>query len=401
MTDKLTLKDCDLKGKRVLMRVDFNVPLDKDKAITDASRIVAALPSIEYVLNHSASLILMSHLGKPGGKKDPQYTLKPCAEKLAALLNKKVLMAPDCIGPQVEKMASELKEGQIMLLENLRFYEAEEKPEKDPSFAKNLSKLGDIYINDAFGTAHRKHSSTATIAQYFPGKAAMGFLMEKEVNFLGSAITNPKRPFFAIIGGAKISSKIGVVLKLFEKVDALFIGGGMAYTFLKAQGVEIGASAFEEKELANVTELLKKSAQKKVKIFLPSDIIIANDFSNDADKKIISINDGIPQGWQGMGIGPKTVQLWSKELKNAATIFWNGPLDVFEFTNFAFGTKEIAKIIAKVPAITIVGGGDSVAAINGLGLQNKFSHLSTGGGASLEYIENGQLPGIEALSNKI
>jgi phosphoglycerate kinase len=341
----------------------------------------------------------MSHLGRPKNK-TPKLSLAPCAKRLSELLKIPVIMAPDCIGPAVEKMAKDLKPGHVMLLENLRFYEAEENPEKDPSFAKKLASLGDIYVNDAFGTAHRKHSSTYTIAKYFPQKALAGFLLEKEISYLGSYLTKPKKPFFAIIGGAKISSKIGVISKLTDKVDELFIGGGMAYTFFKAQGIEMGSSIVEEGEISTVKEILKKCAEKKIKINLPLDLVVADDFKNDAHTKIVSTSENILPPFQGMDIGPKTVDLWSKKLKTAGTIFWNGPLGVFEMPNFAKGTNMIAKALAGSSAITIVGGGDSVSAINHLQLQNKFTHLSTGGGASLEYIEYGTLPGIEALSDK-
>ncbi|MBI5346963.1 MAG: phosphoglycerate kinase [Chlamydiae bacterium] len=397
---KLSIKDLILKDKKVLMRVDFNVPLNEDGSIADDTRIKAAIPSIQYVLNQGGALILMSHMGKPKNK-DPKLSLAPCAKRLSELLKIPVLLAPDCIGPKVEKMAQDLNPRQILMLENLRYYEAEEKPEKDPSFAEKLSKLADLYVNDAFGTAHRKHSSTATIAKYFPNKAAFGFLMEKEINFLGMAIQNPKKPFYAIIGGAKISSKIGVITNLIDKVDALFIGGGMTYTFLKAKGLTIGESIFEEDKISDAKEIMKKCLDKKVKLFLAEDIVIADQYSNEAKTKIISTKENIPDHFQGMDIGPLTIKNWSAALKQAKTVFWNGPLGVFEFPNFSKGTNEIAKTLADLTeAITIVGGGDSLAAINNLKIGNKFSHLSTGGGASLEYIEFGHLPGIDALSNK-
>jgi phosphoglycerate kinase len=388
--NKLDLRDLSLKGQRVLMRVDFNVPLEKGK-ISDDSRIRAAVPAIEYILNHGASLILMSHLGRPKGS-EPEFSLKPCGERLSELLKKPVQMATDCIGPVVESMASKLQPGQILLLENLRFHSGEEAPGQDPSFAASLAKLGTCYVNDAFGTAHRAHASTAAITRFFPGKSAMGFLMEKEIVALSPLLSNPSRPFYAIMGGAKISSKIGVIKTLLKKVDGLFIGGGMFFTFLKADGIEVGKSICEDP--IAVRDLPKE------KLHLPIDIVIADRFSNDADKQIIMARNGIPEGWQGMDIGPKTISEWSKLLPKAATLFWNGPLGVFEMENFAKGTRAIAELLAKSKAKTIVGGGDSIAAIEQMGLAKEFTHLSTGGGASLEFIEFGHLPGIDALSER-
>lgn len=397
--DKLTIKDMSLDGKKVLMRVDFNVPI-KNGIISDDSRIVASLDSIKFILSKNGALILMSHLGRPDGQKKAEFSLSPCAKRLSELLKIPVKMAPDCIGPEVEKMAKELKPKEVLLLENLRFYDAEEHPDKDPSFAKKLSSLGDIYVDDAFGTAHRKHSSTYTITKYFPGKSLAGFLLEKEITFLGSNLQNPKRPFYAIIGGAKISSKTGVIVNLIDKVDELFIGGGMSYTFAKAKGINIGKSICEDDQIETVKNIVKKCAEKKVTLNLPLDIKIADNYANDAKVKIISSTENIDPPWQGMDIGPKTISAWSKKLSSASTVFWNGPLGVFEMANFSEGTKAIATALANSSAITIVGGGDSIAAINSLKLNNKFTHLSTGGGASLEYIELGSLPGIDALSNK-
>ena len=391
---KLTIQDLPLKGKKVLIRVDFNVPLSKDGAISDDTRIRESLPTIQYALDQGAAVILMSHLGRPKAKRDPIYSLGIVAKRLSQLLSAPVFFAPDCVGKDVEKMAQELKGGQVLLLENLRFYPAEEDPSTDPNFAKQLSTLADFYVNDAFGTAHRAHSSTATIAQYFPGKSALGLLMQKELSFFEPLLQNPKHPFYAIIGGAKVSSKIGILKALSSKVDTFFIGGGMAFTFFKAQGIEIGDSIVEEKFLTEAKSLLKPN------LHLPLDIVIADAVRSDATFKTIDIQDGIPQGWQGVDIGPKTIEAWSKKLQPAATIFWNGPLGVFELPPFARGTQEIAKTIAGLKATTIVGGGDSVAAINGLGLSKNYSHLSTGGGASLEFLELGHLPGIDALSNK-
>ncbi|NGX62945.1 MAG: Bifunctional PGK/TIM [Candidatus Anoxychlamydiales bacterium] len=397
---KLSITDLDLKGKKVLMRVDFNVPLTDDDKIADDTRIKAALQSIKYVLDKGASLILMSHLGRPKGKIDPKLSLKIVAKRLSELIGKDVQMAPDSIGSEVENLAKNLKTGEILLLENLRFHEAETKPETDPNFAKSLASLGDVYINDAFGTAHRKHSSTYTITKYFENKAAMGFLLKKEIDFLGKAVKNPKRPFFAIIGGKKISTKIGVINSLIDKVDAIFIGGAMTYTFLKALNLSVGNSIFEEELVSEAQKIMQKCDEKKVKLYLPLDILIANEFKNEAKTQIINTDENIPDNWEGVDIGPKTIKDWQEHLKDAKTVLWNGPLGVFEFENFAKGTNEIAKIISKIDCVSIIGGGDSIAAINKLGIADKFSHLSTGGGASLEYIEFGTLPGIEALSDK-
>jgi phosphoglycerate kinase len=397
---KLRLQEMDLKGKKVLVRVDFNVPLQEDGAIADDTRIRESIPSIQHILNAGGCVILMSHLDRPKGV-DPRFSLKPCAAALAGLLGQPVLMAEDCIGDQVKEVAQHLAPGQVLLLENLRFHAAEEKPDTDPSFAKKLAALGDVYVNDAFGTAHRAHSSTALIASFFPGKAAAGFLLQKEIESLGTLLSYPKRPFYALIGGAKISSKIGVLKALISKVDGLFIGGGMAFTFYRAKGIRTGNSLCEENQIQTAEEILKECSQKGVPLHLPEDLIIADAFSNDANQKTIDASQGIPDGWQGMDIGPKTLNAWSQEFKNACTIFWNGPLGVFEFPRFSKGTDEIAEILAHLNAITIVGGGDSVAAINRLKLKTKFTHLSTGGGASLEYIEFGHLPGIDALSDPV
>lgn len=395
MMKKLALKDLSIKGKRVLMRVDFNVPLSHDGNITDDSRIVAALPSIEYVLKAGASLVLMSHLGRPKAKPEPQFSLAPVAKRLSELLHTPVPLSPDCVGAEVEKLCASLRPGQLLLLENVRFHPGEEEPEKDPSFVEKLAKLGDVYVNDAFGTAHRAHASTALIAKYFPGKAAAGFLMEKEIAYLSPLLVGPKRPFYAIIGGAKISTKAGVIHNLLKRIDALFLGGGMTYTFLKAEGIEIGSSLFEESEVQTAKEILSGTKS----IHLPSDLVIADAFSNDANWKVIETRKGIPAGWQGMGIGPQTVREWSSLLQKAATVFWNGPLSVFEMPNFAKGTQDIAKTLANLKAEVVVGGGDSIAAIQQLGLGDRFAHLSTGGGAALEFLEFGHLPGTDALSS--
>ncbi|HEY2810037.1 MAG TPA: phosphoglycerate kinase [Rhabdochlamydiaceae bacterium] len=397
--NKLKLQDLDLAGKKVLMRVDFNVPMDKEGNITDDTRIREALPSIQHTLKCDGSLILMAHLGNPQKETKTHLSLKPCASALSTLLHRAVLMASDCIGPQVQAEAAALKKGEILLLENVRFHAAEEKPSLDPHFAKQLASLGDIYVNDAFGSAHRAHSSTFTIAQYFPGKAAAGLLLQKETHALKSLLFHPKHPFYAIIGGAKILSKIGVLEALSEKVDALFVGGGMAYPFLKMQNIPIGDSICDSAATSLARTFFTHCAQRKLPLHLPKDFVIANAFADDAQRQIVNREQGIPEGWQGMDIGPQTLHEWQGLLKNAATIFWNGPLGVFEFPHFSQGTNAIARTLAALPAITVVGGGDSLAAINHLHLASDFTHISTGGGASLEFIEKGHLPGIDALTD--
>lgn len=398
MVQKLSITDLPIKGKKVLMRVDFNVPLDKSQKITDDTRIIASLPSIKYILEQGAALILMSHLGRPKDKRVPELSLAPCAKKLSELLGKPVLKAPDCIGPDVDKMVKDLKPGEILLLENLRFHRGEEHPDEDPSFVEKLSKLGDFYINDAFGTAHRAHASTAIIAKYFPKKAAAGFLLESEIRFLGSTLLDPKRPFCAIIGGAKISTKIGVIESLLKKADKLLIGGGMAYTFLKAQGIPIGESIHEDAFLEKAKQILE--GNQKSKLILPKDIVVADKVEAGAKTQVVQSQKGIPSGFEGVDIGPETIQEFISAMNGAATILWNGPLGVFEIKEFAKGTNAIAHALAGLSATTIVGGGDSIAALQQAGLANQITHLSTGGGASLEYIEFGTLPGIEVLDNK-
>ncbi len=396
---KLKLQDLDLKGKKVLMRVDFNVPLQKDGTISDDTRIRESLPSIQYILEHGGAVILMSHLGRPKAGRDPALSLAPCAKALADLLHKPVQMAPDCIGPEVQRLAGALQPGQVLLLENLRFHPAEEKPESDASFAQKLAQLGNVYVNDAFGTAHRTHSSTAVIAKYFPDRAAAGFLMQKEIDFLINLVEHPKHPFHAIIGGAKVSTKIGVLQSLLSKVDAFYIGGGMAYTFFKAQGIAIGKSICEDEQIPVAQKFLKSCREMGKELHLPADIIVADAYKPDAQQKTIEISQGIPTEWEGMDIGPQTISEWTQSLKRAQTVFWNGPVGVFEFPRFAKGTQSIAEALASLHAITVVGGGDSVAAVNQLHLAPKFSHVSTGGGASLELLEYGHLPGIDALSD--
>ncbi len=393
----MQIEDLPLKGKKVLIRVDFNVPLTKEGAISDDSRIRASLPTIQEAMRAGAKIILMSHLGRPNGV-TPSLTLKPCADRLSQLLGKPVRFVSDCIGEIAEKAVAEMKDGDVVLLENLRFYDAEEHPEKDPEFVKKLAKLGDVYINDAFGTAHRAHASTALIASYFPGKAAAGRLMMKEIHALGASFANPKRPFVAIIGGAKISTKLGVLRSLVHKADSLLIGGAMTYTFMRAVGLPTGESPIEEEMIDEAIGVMEEARALDKKVYFPIDLVVASEYANDAPSKIIEIQQGIPEGFQGMSIGPKTIELWKPVLEAARTIFWNGPLGVFEFPSFAKGTNAIAQIVSGcAKAFTVVGGGDSISALVHAGLESRISHVSTGGGASLEYIEQGTLPGIEAL----
>ncbi len=396
----LTINDLPLAGRKVLIRVDFNVPLNKDGTIADDTRIRESLPTIQKAISEGAAVILISHLGRPQSKQDVQFSLGICAKRLMQLIPSPVFFATDCVGKDVDKMIQELKSGQVLLLENLRFYPAEENPSIDPNFARELAKGIDYYVNDAFAAAHRAHSSTSVIEQYFPGRAAMGYLMEKELRYLEPLLKNPKRPFYVIIGGAKVSSKIGVLKSLLNHVDAFFIGGGMGLTFLKAMGQETGASPIELTLLDEARLFLQMAAEKKIPVHLPEDLVIADQFRNDATYKTISLPESIPTGWMGMDIGEATVQKWCDELKKASTIFWNGPLGVFEFPHFARGTERIARYLSELPITTIIGGGDSVSAIKSMGLSEKFTHLSTGGGASLELLEKGHLPGIDALSQK-
>jgi phosphoglycerate kinase len=395
--NKLSIDKVDLKNKKVLVRVDFNVPLDENLNVTDDRRISAAIPTIKKIISDGGKAILMSHLGRPKGKVNPKYSLKPAAEKLSELLNKKVTLAPDCIGEEVKKIVSEIKDGDIVLLENLRFHEEEEK--NNAAFAKQLAELGDVYINDAFGTAHRAHASTEGVTKFIDICAA-GYLMQKELDYLGNAITNPERPYCAILGGAKISGKIDVINNLLDKVDSLIIGGGMAFTFFKAEGKEIGKSLLEEEKLDLAKELLEKVKNKKLNFLLPVDVVVADEFKNDSPSEVVSV-DHISSGKMGLDIGPKTIELFKKELMNSKTIVWNGPMGVFEMDNFAKGTFAVAKALADATvngATTVIGGGDSAAAITKAGLDEKVSHVSTGGGASLEFLEGKVLPGVEALS---
>lgn len=391
--NKLFLKDLKLGGKRVLLRVDFNVPLDGEGGVTDTTRIDATLPTIRYLIEHGASCIIISHLGRPNGEPNPDYSLKPVAIELAALLKHPVKMAPDTIGSATEDLIYTLQPGEVLLLENLRFHRAEEHPEEDQEFAKKLASFGDLYVNDAFGTAHRKHSSTYTLPKLFPNGAAAGLLLEKEIHYLSTILDHPKRPFYAIIGGAKISSKLGVLKSLLTKVDRLLIGGGMAYTFLKAQGKPIGNSICELDLLSVAHEILDSSTP----IDLPIDLVAAEECSENSPHQVVS---QIPNNLEGVDIGPQTIKRYTKLIAEAQTILWNGPVGVFELKPFDTGTNALAAAVAHSSATSIVGGGDSIAAIKESGLSDQITHLSTGGGATLEYIEHGTLPAIEALSNK-
>ncbi len=430
---KQTIKDVNVKGKKVLVRVDFNVPMDKETGtkITDENRILGALPTIKYLVDEGAAVILCSHMGKPHNvfneklklnkkekakiealpaeeqeaataaalekaKKDvKKLSLAPVAARLSELLGQEVIMAKDVIGEDAKAKAAALQPGQVMVLENLRFHQEEEK--NDPEFAKALASYAELYVNDAFGTAHRAHASTAGAADYLP--AVSGFLIEKELKFMGGALENPARPFVAVLGGAKVSSKIGVITNLIDKVDALIIGGGMAYTFSKAMGGNVGNSLLEEDKIDLAKEIMAKAADKGVKFLLPIDTVCADDFSNDANTQVVEAGS-IPEGWEGVDIGPKTQELFAETVKNAKTVVWNGPMGVFEFANFAKGTIAVAQALADSDAITIVGGGDSAAAVTQLGYADKIDHISTGGGASLEFLEGKTLPGVAALNDK-
>ena len=390
--NKKTVKDLDVQGKKVLVRVDFNVPLDDQQNITDDRRIVSALPTIRYLLNHGAAVILMSHLGRPKGQVQPEYSLGPVATRLSELLAQPVRMVPDCVGPDVQAAVAAMNPGDVVLLENLRFHNEETKNE--PEFARQLASLADLYVNDAFGTAHRAHASTEGVTHYLP--AAAGFLMEKELDFLGKAVESPEHPFVAILGGAKISDKIGVIDNLLCKVDKLIIGGGMANTFLKAQGYAVADSLVEDDSLDSARTLLKQGPNK---LILPVDVVVADGFANDAQKQVVKI-DAVPAGWRILDIGPDTVKLFSDLLTTAKTVVWNGPMGVFEFPEFAKGTFALAHTLANIQAVTIIGGGDSAAAIEQAGLADRITHISTGGGASLEFLEGKTLPGVAALVDR-
>ena len=393
--NKKTVKDIDLKGKKVFVRCDFNVPMDEKQNITDNTRIVAALPTIKYLLEQDCKIILASHLGRPKGEVKPEFSLAPVAKELSKLLNKEVIMAKDVIGEDATNKAENLKEGEIMLLENVRFHR--EETDNDPEFAKKLASMAEVYVNDAFGAAHRAHASTAGIAQYLP--AVSGFLIEKELTVLGNAINNPERPFMAILGGAKVSDKIGVIDSLLDKVDTLMIGGGMAYTFFKAQGYSVGNSLCEEEKTGLALEAMEKAKQKGVKLLLPVDTKVGKEFKPDTESKTVAWTD-IPDGWEGFDIGEKTIEMFKNELKNAKTVIWNGPVGLFEFNQYARGTNKIAKTLDDLDATTIIGGGDSGAAVAKAGLADKMTHICTGGGASLEFLEGKKLPGIECLLDK-
>ncbi len=392
---KKTVRDIDLKDKKVLVRCDFNVPMDENRNITDNRRIVAALPTIKYLLEQNCKIVLCSHLGRPKGEFKKEFSLEPVAKELSKLLGKEVIMAKDVIGEDAENKAKNLKNGEILLLENVRFHR--EETDNDPEFAKKLASFGEIFVNDAFGTAHRAHASTEGVTKYLP--AVSGFLIEKELKFLGEALENPERPFVAILGGSKVSDKIGVIENLLEKVDTLIIGGGMAYTFFKAQGYSVGESLCEEDKCDLALELMEKAKEKNVKFLLPIDNKVGKEFKPDTESKTVKSTE-IPDGWEGLDIGEETIKLYKEELKNAKTIVWNGPLGVFEFDQFAVGTNEIAKALGDIDAIKIIGGGDSAAAVEKAGLAEKMTHISTGGGASLEFLEGKKLPGIEALLDK-
>jgi phosphoglycerate kinase len=390
--NKKTVKDVEWSGKRALVRCDFNVPLDDDQNITDDIRIREAVPTIQYLLDEGATVVLCSHLGRPKGKVVEAMRLTPVAQRLGELLGRPVTTLDDCVGPEVEAAVQAAKPGDVVLLENLRFHPEEEK--NDPAFAKRLAALGDVFVNDAFGTAHRAHASTAGVADYLP--AVAGFLLQKEIDFLGSAVENPERPFVAILGGAKISDKIGVIENLLSKADALLIGGGMADTFLKAKGYEMGDSLVEESSLDQARDLMDKGGDKLV---LPVDVVVADAFAADAAKKTVPA-DGVQPGWRVLDIGPETVKRFASKVAEAKTVVWNGPMGVFEMEPFAQGTFAVAKALADSSATTIIGGGDSAAAVEQSGLADRITHISTGGGASLEFLEGIELPGIAALDDK-
>jgi phosphoglycerate kinase len=397
--NKLTINDIDLKNKKVLVRVDFNVPLDDNLNITDDNRITSTLPTIKKIIADGGMAILMSHLGRPKGKPNPKYSLKPVAARLSQLLGKEVKLAPDCIGDQVKAMVNAMKSGDVILLENLRFHEEEEK--NNPEFAKQLAELGDVYVNDAFGSAHRAHASTEGLTKYMSVSVA-GYLMQKELDYLGGAIENPKRPYLAILGGAKISGKIDVIMNLFDKVDSMIIGGGMAYTFYKAQGMEIGSSLLEAEKIDLAKQVLEKAKTSKMKLLFPVDVVVAKEFNNDSPSEVVSINK-MPSDKMGLDIGPESIKLFREEILKSKTIVWNGPMGVFEMDNFAKGTAAVAAALVEATgkgAITVIGGGDSAAAISKAGLADKVSHVSTGGGASLEFLEGKILPGVAALTDK-
>lgn len=393
---KKTIKDVDVRSKRVLVRVDYNVPLDAQGNVSDDKRITASLPTINYLLEQGARIILCSHLGRPKGEVKKEFSLAPVAKRLKELLpNVNIYFASDCIGEEAQQKAAALKDGEILLLENLRFHKEEEK--NDPEFAKKLASLAEIYVSDAFGTVHRAHASTAGVAAYLP--AVAGFLIGKELSIMGGALENPERPFVAILGGAKVADKIGVITNLLNKCDTLLIGGGMAYTFFKAMGYEIGDSLLDAESIDLAKQLMETAKEKGVKLLLPVDTVVAKAFAADAEHMTVASN-AIPAGWQGLDIGEKTRELFAAEIKNAKTVIWNGPMGVFEFPEFAKGTEAVAKACAECGGTTIIGGGDSASAVKKLGYADKMTHISTGGGASLEFLEGKVLPGVAALNDK-
>jgi phosphoglycerate kinase len=396
---KLSIDDLHVRGKRVLVRVDFNVPLDENQGITDDRRIRAALPTIEKILSERGMPVLMSHLGRPKGRVVAEMSLRPVAMKLEELLGRQVLMATDCVGPSVKTLVEEMREGQVVLLENLRFHEGE--TQNDPDFARQLAAWGHVYVNDAFGTAHRAHASTEGVTHFFQESAA-GYLMKRELDYLGRALVDPARPFVALLGGAKISGKIDVIQNLMHKVDALLIGGGMTFTFLKARGLEVGGSLLEEDKVSVAADILQEAQRLKCDLRLPIDCLVATQVHQDAESKVVKVEE-IPAGWSGLDIGPQTLNLFVEKITAAKTVVWNGPMGVFEVDKFAQGTRGVAQALAQVTeagGITIVGGGDSAAAITQAGLEGHISHISTGGGASLEFLGGGILPGVEALTEK-
>lgn len=393
---KKSIQDISVKGKRCLVRVDFNVPQDSEGNVTDDTRIVGALPTIKYLVANGAKTILCSHLGRPKGQFNAKYTLAPVAAALEKLLGQKVIFVDDVVGEKVEKAVAGLKEGEVMLLENTRFYKEEEADDKE--FCKKLAKLADVFVNDAFGTAHRAHASTTGVAE-FVKESVSGFLIKKELDVMGKALTNPDRPFVAVLGGAKVGDKIGVIKNLLEKADVVIVGGGMAYTFQKAKGYEVGTSLCEDGCVELAKELMRQAKEKNVELLLPVDNVVAAEFSNESERKVVD-SDKIPADMMGMDIGPKTIELFCNAIKTAKTVVWNGPMGVFEMSNFANGTKQVAKAIAETDCVSIIGGGDSAAAIKQLGFADKVTHVSTGGGASLEFLEGKVLPGIDCLDDK-
>ncbi|MFT9497187.1 phosphoglycerate kinase [Anaerosolibacter sp.] len=397
MLNKKTIENVEVTGKRVLVRCDFNVPMDENKNITDDIRVRGALPTIKYLMEKGAKVILMSHLGRPKGEPNKKYSLEPVAKRLAELLNNEVIFAADdvVVGETAKKAAEGMQNGEVLLLENVRFRKEEEK--NNPEFSKELASLGELFVNDAFGTAHRAHSSTAGIADYLP--CVSGYLIQKEIDIMGKALHNPERPFVAILGGAKVSDKIGVIKNLLEKVDALIIGGGMAFTFLKAKGYEVGKSLLELDKIELAKELMEAAEAKGVKLLLPVDVVVAAEFKADAEHETVDA-DNIPNDKMGLDIGGETVKIFAKEIKGAQTVIWNGPMGVFEMPAFAVGTKEVAKALSESKGTTIIGGGDSAAAVEQLGFADQMTHISTGGGASLEFLEGIELPGIAVIQDK-